>query len=145
MARTFSATLKNDQMQVRSTLKSLMSDLAGLDVTEDYLGTVEIILAEVLNNVIEHAYAEQPSDSTVDIACSWTGSGLDFCVTDEGKPMPDGKAIPGRAANLDVPEEDLPEGGFGWFLIQTLAQNVHYRREHPRNVLTFHVPATAET
>ena len=38
-------------------------------------------------------------------------------------------------ADLDVAREDLPEGGFGWFLIRQLAWDVRYVREGRTNRL----------
>ncbi|MEL7081583.1 MAG: ATP-binding protein, partial [Pseudomonadota bacterium] len=42
--------------------------------------------------------------------------------------MPDGETPLGRPANLNVDKMDLPEGGFGWFLIKDLAKDVDYKR-----------------
>ena len=42
----------------------------------------------------------------------------------------------GKPANLDVAFEDLPEGGFGWFLIQDLAKDVLYARVENENRLS---------
>ncbi len=42
--------------------------------------------------------------------------------------MPDGEIPLGTLSSSKVPVEDLPEGGFGWFLIQHLAKDVSYAR-----------------
>ena len=34
-------------------------------------------------------------------------------------------------------EQDLPEGGFGWFLIRELTHDLTYRRDGSRNHLSF--------
>jgi serine/threonine-protein kinase RsbW len=31
---------------------------------------------------------------------------------------------------------DLPEGGFGWFMIHSLCKEISFEREHNRNCLT---------
>ena len=41
--------------------------------------------------------------------------------------------------HLPKPEE-LPEGGFGWYLIQDLTQELCYYREDRRNFLAFRIP-----
>ena len=49
--------------------------------------------------------------------------------------MPDGKLPIGQLSPLDVETRDLPEGGFGWFLIQHLAKDVTYCRAGDQNWL----------
>jgi len=49
--------------------------------------------------------------------------------------MPDGKLPLGDLAPLDAELDDLPEGGFGWFLIQHLARDVTYTRVDNENHL----------
>ena len=49
--------------------------------------------------------------------------------------MPDGQTPVGAAADLDVDFCDMPEGGFGWFLIKDLAKDVNYHREGVQNHL----------
>ena len=51
--------------------------------------------------------------------------------------MPDGGPPKGHPAELGVDMQDLPEGGFGWFLIRTLTTDLRYRREAGRNRLSF--------
>ena len=54
---------------------------------------------------------------------------------DAGAPMPN-NTLPNRTDHdLAGPAADLPEGGFGWFLIRDLAQDVEYRRAGAQNVL----------
>ena len=49
---------------------------------------------------------------------------------------PDGRTPLGAAANLNVDLCDMPEGGFGWFLIKDLAKDVTYHRVEPENHLS---------
>ena len=65
-----------------------------------------------------------------------------FRIEDTGRPMPGGETPLGQAANLDVDLEDLPEGGFGWFLIRDLAKDVNYSRADGTNVLDLRLAIT---
>lgn len=123
----------------RMALARLMSGLAPLHLDVEEAGTVELVLAEVLNNICEHAYAEAEDAGPIDITCSHGPSGLIFGVADDGKPMPDGQTPLGMQAEIDVDVMDLPEGGFGWFLIQDLAKDVHYARIEGRNRLSLRI------
>ena len=105
---------------------------------DDLRGTAEIVLAEVLNNIVEHAYADQGGDITLRLVRH--DGALHCTVTDTGAPMP-GLCLPeGRFQPLDD-LADLPEGGFGWFLIRSLTQGLAYRRSKGINRLSFQLPA----
>ena len=56
-------------------------------------------------------------------------------IMDKGSAMPDGQMPLGQLSPLDVDLQDLPEGGFGWFLIQHLARDVSYARVDDENHL----------
>ncbi|MEO1152502.1 MAG: ATP-binding protein [Pseudomonadota bacterium] len=123
---------------VRWALTQVMVQLGSDRYSLEERGTVELVLAEVLNNVVEHAYAGR-SDGKVALRVEQGISGLSVAVEDDGEPMPDG-GLPGGA--MAAPTEDLlamPEGGYGWFLIGQLARDHQYRREAGRNSLTFRI------
>ncbi|MEM6727353.1 MAG: ATP-binding protein [Pseudomonadota bacterium] len=121
---------------VRSSLRAVADDMAGRDYLPEERGTVELVLAEVLNNVAEHAYEER-DDGTIALDMRYLPGGIAFSLQDFGKPMPDGKTPLGMQANLDVEIDDLPEGGFGWFLIGELAKDLVYERRGAANHLSF--------
>ena len=62
---------------------------------------------------------------------------MQFELLDQGLPMPGGQPPPGQAAGVDVAVDDLPEGGFGWFLIRKLSQDLRYSRDGDTNRLCF--------
>jgi serine/threonine-protein kinase RsbW len=49
-------SIDSTQMAVRKTLKELLDGLASLDLDIEEMGTVELVMAEALNNIVEHAY-----------------------------------------------------------------------------------------
>jgi len=115
-----------------------LQDMFSCDIlqslSEDSRGTVEIVLAEVLNNVVEHAYANYPGQIDMQIT---SGVGFLFVrLVDTGLPMPGGD-LPGGALGKATSIQDLPEGGFGWYLIRSLSQELTYMRDGQDNVLTF--------
>jgi hypothetical protein len=56
--------------------------------------TAEIVLAEVFNNIVEHAYAGL--DGSIRVWLSLDDRGLTCRIEDEGRPMPGGQAPAGR-------------------------------------------------
>jgi serine/threonine-protein kinase RsbW len=127
-------TISSDPMAVRMGLQTMLESQLLQSLPVDGRGTAEIVLAEALNNIVEHAYANFQGE--IDVKLSLRADGLACEISDSGLPMP-GETLPeGRLAPM-LPGGDLPEGGFGWFLIRTLAQDLCYRRSGGRNMLTF--------
>jgi serine/threonine-protein kinase RsbW len=77
---------------------------------------VELVLAEVLNNVAEHAYAG--GSGPVEVGLAPRPCGIACRIVDSGLAMPNGQ-LPRGTCHRSTPG-DLPEGGFGWHLIRSL-------------------------
>ena len=102
--------------------------------------SIELSIEEVLVNIINHAYKGNPGNA--EITCGLddherliiqivdTGLSFNFAALDE----------PDIAAGI----EDRKTGGLGVFLIKKLMDDVHYRRENGRNILTLTVVPNRE-
>ena len=119
---------------VRATLADLRARLTHLGMSPGTCGTVEIVMAEVLNNIVEHAYADS-KPGAVDMAVAIGDDRLSINLRDSGIPLPDhvlhDTGLPDTTAAL----EDLPEGGFGWHLIRELTSALGYVRKGGQNHL----------
>ena len=133
LSRTaFRATFDN----VRLAIEAAMTTLGPLNLSAEEAGSVEIVLAEALNNVVEHAYPDhQPGE--VKLVLRHGRAGLLIEIRDNGKPMPNGRTPLGQHPSDVKPRDPLPEGGFGWFLIRELARDLIYDRENGENFLIF--------
>lgn len=121
---------------VRAALRQILGTPALAGLGAEGRGTVELVLAEVLNNIVEHAYGA--GGGTIEIVLRPGPAGLDCRIADAGGPMPGGALPPGLPPDL-TPGGDLPEGGFGWHLIRSLTTGLAYRREGGRNLISFHL------
>jgi serine/threonine-protein kinase RsbW len=126
--------LHSEPMAVRRALKGLFSTRSLRRLHVDQRGTAEIVLAEVLNNVVEHAYADR--SGRIEVSVGLHESSLLFTIIDYGVAMPGGTLPQGKLCEL-APGTDLPEGGFGWHMIRALAKEIAYRRLGNRNELSF--------
>ena len=114
------------------------------NVSDTARACVEIVLAEVLNNIVEHAFpAPQEHHAaariiTLDLHAH--GAALHCTIRDEGAAMPALCLPPGHCPDLGTAPENLPEGGFGWFLIRSLTCDLRYVREPGCNRLSFAIP-----
>lgn len=135
----FSLSVQSSDSAVRTALAGVLSGLAPMNLDIEETSTIELVLAEALNNIVEHAYPEDDPDGDIHITCWHDVKGLHVTIKDQGKPMPDGQMPIGMDQDLDVDIMDMPEGGFGWFLIQNLAKDVTYAREGHENLLRLRI------
>ena len=131
----FEVSVQSGEKAVREALQKLLEALRPLELDTEEVGTVELVVAEVLNNIVEHAYPDAAPGGPIEIRCVHKPDGLHVRIRDRGESMPDGQAPLGVQANISVDLDDLPEGGFGWFLIRDLAKDVSYARSRKENQL----------
>ena len=101
--------------------------------TQYDLGEIELVLAEVLNNIAEHGVRESLNHP---ISLKWhTSDGLCINVIEAGRCIPTGTITNAQMPDLDAEIDDLPEGGFGWALVDILCSKVHSKRRGSFNTL----------
>ncbi|MFQ6551149.1 ATP-binding protein [Aestuariibius insulae] len=122
--------------EVRAAVQSVILQLDPVHLRPDERSTLELVLAEIVNNIAEHAYSGRP-DGWIEISVRPQPDGISCRITDEGQAMPGGKLPSGLFQDLNVPTQDLPEGGFGWLLIKDLTRDLDYERRAGRNHLRF--------
>ncbi len=127
---SFSAT----ENSVRKALETVCTSLRQHDLPPVSNGVVELVLAEICNNIVEHAYAESDVGN-INLTIWSDHDGVALEIRDSGRPMP-GLALPEkREADLASALADLPEGGFGWGLIRDLTHSLTYERDGSRNIV----------
>lgn len=131
-------TIAGNAHAIRQALADLVTrpPLAGLCPADR--GSAEIVLAEILNNIAEHAYAGR--DGPIEICLSPEKAGIACTIADIGIGMPGGQ-LPHGDLNHVSEVSALSEGGYGWFLIRSLTADLHYHRRRNRNELRFRIVA----
>ncbi len=122
---------------VSAALQALFAGPDRLALPADTGSDAQIVLAEAMNNIVEHAYADR--DGLIDVTLWAAPDGLLCRLVDNGAPMP--SVLPGGSLPPSGPDDGLPEGGFGWFLIRALASDIVSQRRDGMNHLTFSIPA----
>jgi serine/threonine-protein kinase RsbW len=129
---------------VRAALLKIDAHLRSLGIDDDLRDRTQIALAEACNNIAEHAYAQDLSDDpsiTLDIACD--RGGIQVTLRDKGGPMPEGQLPGPDLPPLDLDDPNLlPEGGFGWPILRSMARALSLSRCNGQNILRFRLPAT---
>lgn len=123
---TFSASFA----EVRRVLLTLPATLAQAGFGDGLRVTAEIVLAEALNNVSEHAFVGRTG--MVRLRLDRADGGLACVIEDDGRELPADLVLPQALPDCG----DLPEGGFGWHLIRTLTRRICYARVDGMNRLS---------
>lgn len=132
-----------EAMAVRDALRRTVARFLR-QISLDEAGTLELVLAEVLNNIVEHAHTSDRI-GMIELRVTLDSIGLLLQVADDGAPMPNGLLPDGKGPEISEPTciGALPEGGFGWFLIRDLSRDLNYYRAGSANILSFRLPIDA--
>ena len=104
-------------------------DLFGEDVAHQ----VASAFVEAFNNAVIHAYRGLPP-GPIEIELELDPDRLVLRVIDQGSSFQPDSIPPPVLDPADI--SSLPEGGMGLFIMRSFMDDVEYRREHDRNVLT---------
>ncbi|MFN8179178.1 MAG: ATP-binding protein [bacterium] len=122
---------------VRRVLPLVAVDLAFPQAT---LLRLEICLTEALHNVIRHGYAGLEGQE-IEVTFHALEGRLVIEIADRGAPMPEtarkslrARHVPVRPRAQDVAA--LPVGGLGIPILREVMDDIEYRRDGDRNVLT---------
>ncbi len=125
--------MANRQELVPHLLDDIQDWMKTVGVSEGKTTDVQIVLAEALNNVIEHGF-EHENMGELEIRIEVFGERVTVHVSDNGMEFtpPSNTQTPLKFEdNLD----ELPEGGFGWFLIKEITSSFEFHRKKDRNEL----------
>ncbi len=137
----FQSVFSAEPHAVRNVLRAAVARFAP-KISEGEAGALELLLAELLNNIVEHGYAYGQA-GTISLSILCDRRGLSCSLIDDGVPLPPHCLHPPDLPDTGVATENMPEGGFGWFLIHDLARDLRYRREAGQNLLEFRLPLSA--
>ena len=115
-------------------IQFVLSAAEELDFDMKLQNKLRLAAEEVLVNVISYAYPDRNGEVTVSTEQTAGRKGLHVEVSDAGIPF-DPLAKPKPDLNVSVDERQI--GGLGIFLVKELMDEVSYRRDNGRNILTF--------
>jgi serine/threonine-protein kinase RsbW len=136
--KVLTLVLGSDAWEVRAGLVKILSLPLLADLSVDMRENVQLVLAEVLNNIVEHAYAGR--DGVIRVRICREGGDLRCDFADDGRSMPSG-LLPAGELPMVCPEAEAAEGGYGWALIRMLSSDLRYQRDGGENRLSFRLGA----
>jgi len=140
----FEDSINADPIAVRDAIIGVMKSLQQeFPPNLEGIVSTEIVLAEVLNNIVEHSY-ESTNMGAIHISVLCNDDMISVETRDYGVPMPGLTPPKGDQDELPMAVDDLPEGGFGWFFIRTLSSLMEYRRCGKQNIFCVQIPLTVQ-
>jgi serine/threonine-protein kinase RsbW len=127
---TFPATIEEVE-RIVSFVGGFVSK-AGL--AADQAGRLELAIEEWVVNLCTHAYAGR--DGEIEVAVREGSGELLIEIIDEGPPF---DLTASAEPDLTLPLADRKPGGLGLVLIRRMVDEVRYRRDGERNVITLRV------
>lgn len=114
---------------------SYVTDLAGeVGFAAEKLSRLNLAVEEWATNVCRHAYRGE--GGTLSVAVRRDDKALVVELGDEGRPFDPTTA---KEPDVSLPLEARTPGGLGLMLMRRMVDEVHYRREGNRNIVTFAV------
>ena len=100
--------------------------------SEQRMKEVELAMEEVLVNIFNYAYPENPGEVQI-TEIKNQDTGLIFEIRDHGTPF---NPLTRSDPEFHAPVSDREVGGLGVFFIREMANELRYRREGDSNILT---------
>lgn len=124
-------------------LESRLDELQRLEAAVEDLGEreqwppsllyqVKLVLEEVIVNIVNYGY--EGGGHKIDVDLISEPDTLTIKIADDGRAFDPLTQAP--TPDVGASLEDRPIGGLGVYLVQTLMDEAHYRREQDRNHLT---------
>ena len=99
---------------------------------EDLKHKMSVIIDDLLNNVISHAFPEG-GEHEIEVRAEQVGNRLTVTITDDGIPF---NPLLSDTPDISLTLEDREVGGFGILLVRKMADDISYHRRIDKNVLT---------
>jgi anti-sigma regulatory factor (Ser/Thr protein kinase) len=124
--------LANDLSEIPKLATAVEAFGAAHALSDGTIFALNLVLEEVVTNVISYGYAE-PGPRVIAIELAVDGKHLHAVVADDAKAF---NPLEREEPSLEGGVEERPVGGLGVHLLKTLMDDVSYRRENGRNILS---------
>ncbi|SCA63475.1 Serine-protein kinase RsbW [Chlamydiales bacterium SCGC AG-110-M15] len=125
----FKATL--DQLHPMMDHISDKAAAAGFDEKE--VQSIQLVAEEALTNIIKYAYPESDEGNLLILCSKKKNETFEIRLEDQGPPFNPFAEL--QEADLETPVEDRPIGGLGLLMIQTVMDQLEYKRENDTNIV----------
>jgi anti-sigma regulatory factor (Ser/Thr protein kinase) len=131
MEKQFVLKIGSEIAEIPKVSTRLEEALSGSGFSSEEILDTQLAVEEVITNTINHGYKKPGGD--IDISFRITGSSTEIEIADNAPPFnPLSLPEPDISGNIS----DRKVGGLGVFLVRQVMDDVRYRYENGKNVLT---------
>ena len=124
-----SATLSS----LREMVQFIKKQALKVGVGQEDADKIELATEEVLINIIEYGFPEKEA-GTIEIVCKVPEDHhLKIVIADDGIPF---NPLECHKIDITAPLEERNYGGYGVHIVRTIMDDIEYRREEEKNILT---------
>lgn len=132
LARRIHVVLRSDTHEIRRLAEAIEYLADSLQIPQPMVFKLNLALDELITNTIAYGYAEK-RDGEIDIEMRRLDNRIEVQLIDSAEAF-DPFSVP--EPDLTTALEDRPIGGLGIHFVRMLIDEVTYRREDDRNVIT---------
>ena len=122
--------MANDLGELANVAERIDAFCTNRDVEPDVAFAVNLALDELLTNIVSYGYPDE-EEHRIEIAVRQDGGSLVVTIVDDSIEF-DPRQVPDT--DIDAPLHERDPGGLGLLLVNTMMDDVDYRREDGRNV-----------
>jgi serine/threonine-protein kinase RsbW len=93
---------------------------------------INLVLEEAVSNIIFYAFSDE-NVHEIDIEMAQNKNNLVITIADDGKPFDPSQT---KQPDITLPAEEREIGGLGIFLIGKIMDEIKYKRDNNKNLLT---------
>jgi serine/threonine-protein kinase RsbW len=131
MEKPFTLTIGSEITEIPKVSARLDDAMSRSGFSSEEILDTQLAVEEVITNIISYGYKSGPGE--IYISCRIKRDAAEIDIADSAPPF-DPLALPEPDLAGDVSDRKI--GGLGVFLIRQVMDDVRYRREHGKNILT---------
>jgi anti-sigma regulatory factor (Ser/Thr protein kinase) len=124
--------IKNHQQEVERLAEIIEENENEFGLSPKSIYEINLSLDEIITNIISYAYTDS-SEHIINVTFYREDSYLKIAIDDDGVPF---NPLEAKVPDLESPIEDCPIGGLGLHLVRKMMDDVSYRHDNNRNILT---------
>jgi sigma-B regulation protein RsbU (phosphoserine phosphatase) len=127
-------TLNNELTELDRVRERLGEILFKQSLSLAFIEDMQLVAEEILVNIIEHGFYDTQGLQYIDIHLTLAENLLTLSFEDKAKPFNPLTEIPPPDLSIDAAQREA--GGFGFFLVRNLVENINYANQDGKNILT---------
>lgn len=131
MDQSFEISIGSDIEKIPSVSLRLEKAMGVYGFSAEEILDTRLAVEEVITNIIIHGYKKMGYE--IHLSCRFTGNRIEIEIADSAPPF-DPFSIPEPELDTDIDERRI--GGLGIYLVRHVMDEISYRYENGRNILT---------